>query len=48
MHVIDEDIQFTTDSGSFRGAAFAISIPGPRNADAIHVEHDHAEILSFD
>jgi hypothetical protein len=48
MHVIDEDIQFTTDSGSFRGAAFAISIPGPRNADAILVEQDHAEIVSFD
>lgn len=48
MHLIDEDIELVTESGSFRGAAFAIATPGPQCADAIFVQRDRAEIVSFD
>jgi hypothetical protein len=47
MHLIDEDLEFVTESDSFRGA-FGINLRGPQIGDAIFVEKDHAEIMKFD
>jgi hypothetical protein len=43
-HVIDEDVEFVTAKGSFRGG-FGAGLPCSNDCDAIFVEGDHARLL---
>jgi hypothetical protein len=44
MHVINEDLELITESGSFKGG-FGNGLPCSRDCDAIYVEGDHAQLL---